>query len=367
MKVMHFIQSLEGGGAERQLCYLSKGLVEHGVDNYIVYIRDGVNGGLARESGANLIQLKANSNYDPRILSGLISAAADVKPDVIQVWLPQMTLLGAIVSAMLGIPFILSERNSSAAYKNGIIANIRKVVGRRAAAIVANSNEGIKYWQRASKVDVKCVIPNCVDLEAIEAVGGEFPVDKSFDGKTIVVFAGRFHEQKNVRRLFQAFKKLVNRDDDILVVMYGEGPIKDEIVREIEVDNIKRIRVKGYTTKLFCILKQTNLFVSTSLYEGSPNTVKESMAAGCLMVISDIPEHREVVPEKAAFFANPYSVESIEEAMWRALCDDGAKDKIRLAKDAVRGCSYNGMAKKYLKVYNLVVNLNFKGSVFSGK
>ena len=49
-------------------------------------------------------------------------------------------------------------------------------------------------------------------------------------------------------------------------------------------------------------MKLAGVLVSTSRYEGRPNVIAEAMACGCPLALSDIPEHRELVPKDAALF-----------------------------------------------------------------
>ena len=38
--------------------------------------------------------------------------------------------------------------------------------------------------------------------------------------------------------------------------------------------------------------------ISTSFFEGNPKTVLEAMGSGCIVVASDIPNHRELIDDK---------------------------------------------------------------------
>ena len=40
------------------------------------------------------------------------------------------------------------------------------------------------------------------------------------------------------------------------------------------------------------------IYISTSFFEGNPKTVLEAMGSGCIVVASDIPNHRELIDHK---------------------------------------------------------------------
>ena len=47
-------------------------------------------------------------------------------------------------------------------------------------------------------------------------------------------------------------------------------------------------------------MKSAAALVSPAIFEGSPNVVLEGMACGVPLVVSDIPEHRELLEDSAA-------------------------------------------------------------------
>ena len=66
------------------------------------------------------------------------------------------------------------------------------------------------------------------------------------------------------------------------------------------------------------LLKMSNVFVSTSSFEGQPNAVLEAMACGCPLVVSDIPAHREFLGADTAAIV-PMVREEFVNAIRRAL------------------------------------------------
>ncbi len=63
LKICFVIPTLSGGGAERQLMYLSKYLVSVGQDVSVVYRSAGPDGQLAYVQNVEYIQLKSRSIY----------------------------------------------------------------------------------------------------------------------------------------------------------------------------------------------------------------------------------------------------------------------------------------------------------------
>jgi glycosyltransferase involved in cell wall biosynthesis len=50
-----------------------------------------------------------------------------------------------------------------------------------------------------------------------------------------------------------------------------------------------------------------------------PNAVLEAMACGCPLVVSDIPEHREILDQDSALFVDPHQPDAIARGILQVL------------------------------------------------
>ncbi len=123
---------MAGGGAERQVTYLAKELVESGWDVHVAYVHSGPNMNRLQATGARLHRVRALGNYDPQILGRLLTLIRKLKPDVVQCWLLQMEVLGGVASALTRTPWVFSERSSQEAYPPSVKARLRVQMGLRA-------------------------------------------------------------------------------------------------------------------------------------------------------------------------------------------------------------------------------------------
>jgi hypothetical protein len=144
-RILHCIPTLESGGAERQLAYLARSLGERGVEIHIALLRGGANLERARASGATIHFLAHRSHHDPALLLRLLRLMDEVRPDVVQTWVPQMDVLGGLAALWRGIPLVVSERSSATNYPANWKNRLRQTIGRRAACIVA-----IPRWAAAT-------------------------------------------------------------------------------------------------------------------------------------------------------------------------------------------------------------------------
>ena len=343
---------MEGGGAERQLSYLAGALVAAGCDVHVALVRPGVNFGRLEASGAGVHLLGPASSHDIRLPGRLLRTVARLKPDILQCWLLQMEVLGAAAAAVTRTPWIFSERSSAGAYPATLKNRLRVLVASGASAIVANSNGGAAYWSdRASSVR-RYVIANGIPFDDVASA----PRAGSADGAAVdaprVVFSGRLDAGKNAAAFLEAVRR-TSAAPAIQAFIYGDGPLRAEIERAIVANQLgSRVRVMGFATDLWSILKRASVFVSPSRFEGCPNTVLEAMACGCPLIVSDIPSHRELLDDDSALFVPVDDADALARAIERALEDpEAASDRAARARQRAEAYAMPLVADRYMQVY----------------
>jgi glycosyltransferase involved in cell wall biosynthesis len=343
-----------GGGAERQLAYLATELVAFGWDIHVALVSGGPNLERLQRSGATIHWLPSAGNYDPRLLWNVTRLIDRVAPDLVQVWMLQMEVIGAIGSTMRGVPLIWSERCSEAAYPDTVKHRIRQHAARRAVAVVANSEDGCEYWtHRLDPAVPRHAIPNALPLREISVAEPVASAESRLPAsETLILFAGRLTEQKNPETLLRALIPLLQAPGRTAVIA-GEGPLAEQLrLQAAQTDLAERVRFPGYLTNLWAWMKRANVFVSPSFFEGHPNTVLEAAANRCPLVISDIRAHREFLDERSALFVNPHEADALTAAIEEVLgARERAQERVDHASRIVARWSTEHTARRYEAVY----------------
>lgn len=354
LTILHCIPSFGGGGAERQLCYLANTAAGLGMMTHVAYIHDGPNLNVLDRSRVVLHKMRAVGNYDPAVLLQLVRLIRKVRPRLVQTWITQMDVMGGLAALMTDTPFVLSERSSALAYPGGWKSRLRVRVGCRAVAVAANSEAGRRYWSEIGYRGRSRVIRNGIPIGEIERVQrAELSAWGVPNGNRVIVFAGRYSEEKNIVLMLKALERVVPKRKDVTALLFGEGPLRRELERQVNASGLAaRIRVGGFSDSLLAVMKAADLFVSVSNFEGNPNTVLEAMAAKCPLVVSDIPEHREFLDESSAYFAAPSSVDEVTAAIERAMDNrEEARAKAGAAYRIAGGRSVELQAREYMDLY----------------
>jgi glycosyltransferase involved in cell wall biosynthesis len=350
MRVLHVINTLQGGGAERQLALLAAGLRAEGCEVHIALREGGVNLELAESSGATIHWIPGRSNYDPFTIFRLARIIRQVRPDVLQTWVTQMDVFGGVAAILTRTPWILADRSSGDHYPRDARHLARRILGRHADIIVANSAQGLLGWKNRRRV----VIRNAVSIDAIHTANADAT---DYGDANVVLFVGRLVPEKNVTTLIRALSGIVE-ESNIVALLCGIGPLEKELRAQAgAAEKSGRIRFLGFRKDIPSLLRRADMLVMPSLFEGHPNVTIEAAAAGCPLIVSDMPAHREFLDDESALFAPPQDASAFARAI-QAVIDDpeAATARARHAQNRVREWSVPAAAKAYMSVYEELVD-----------
>jgi len=105
---------------------------------------------------------------------------------------------------------------------------------------------------------------------------------------------GILEKRKNQHFLLEVFEKVDPHEAHLY--LYGIGPEETKLKRAVKEKHIhKYVHFTGWV-EIHKIWQNIDLLLMPSLHEGAPNSVLEAMAYGVPVLASDIPEHREILP-----------------------------------------------------------------------
>lgn len=216
------------------------------------------------------------------------------------------------------IPFLMhvhGGRFLAEEFQNNFLKKIAEKMLRSADAIVVLS-ELEKHiiesrWRHLK--DVK-VLENAVAVE--EAM--EAKRENSGTGKTLI-FLGRMHESKGLNEIIEACRVLKNENFEFRFDAFGAGEAKDFFVAEMSEILGEKFRYGGILagTEKWRELSRADIFLLPSRYgEGLPMAMLEAMAAGCVVVVSEMASIGAVVSDGSdGFLIEPRSVEQLTERL----------------------------------------------------
>lgn len=134
----------------------------------------------------------------------------------------------------------------------------------------------------ASKRKIK-VIYNFIDFQQISKEK-KLNEDKS----KIIITAGRIEKVKNQISLIKAFKLVLKKHPDAKLWILGRGSEEEnlkKLIKKLKLES--NVFLLGFKQNIYEYLKQANIFILTSKYEGMPVVLIEAMACSLPVISTD--------------------------------------------------------------------------------
>ena len=282
MKIGIIISAFTNGGAQRVAVTLSRWLNDNGHEGYIIALSESTKNQYDAE-GINLVRLETIYKGQ-KITQRLRSYDQNNQIDAYIVMGVPMCIY--VMPALKGskAKIIVSERNDPRNFQGKTITKlVSRYLMSKADGFVFQTNDARDYYKKYKNKSV--VIPNPVaDVPVIlERLPNE-QRDK------VIVTAGRLVPQKNHEMLIKAFGKIADRFPQYKLIIYGAGELKEKLqllTKELGISN--RVVFPGSVNDLHERIKNAELFVLSSNFEGMPNALMEAMAMGITCISTNCP------------------------------------------------------------------------------
>lgn len=289
MKLLFYIDSMQKGGANRVMANLTDYFANSGYD--VVLVNDMLSGQGEQEYPVNplvnrvILDVQGSSKAFSNLkrIAKLRELIKTDKPESVVSFMGPPNIRMLLASAFLKCRTVVSVRNDpTKEYGVGWIKRlIANVVFLLADGCVFQTEDASLYFNRCVRRKSK-VIVNPVN----EAFYG---VDRSGTPRNIVT-VGRLVPQKNHILLIDAFAKIADEFPEENLIIYGEGPLREEMEKQIaDLQLTNRIFLPGSTSRVPEVLSEAKLFVLSSDFEGMPNALMEAMAVGVPVISTDCP------------------------------------------------------------------------------
>jgi len=218
---------------------------------------------------------------------------------------------GRIGARLAGVPCVVHTFHSwpphlykSFAFKWAFHAS--EITAAHAAhAILFQNPDDLRSWSKISAVPIHkaTLVGNGIDFSAITkkvGVGARERIRKEFDISEeafVIVNVARFEPQKGHMFLLNTLKHLISQvNRKIVVLLVGMGIDQKKVEAEVKrLDLQNAVIFTGHRQDVPDILAASDVSVMTSLYEGIPRALMESMALGTPVVATDVPGTRSLI------------------------------------------------------------------------
>ena len=133
-----------------------------------------------------------------------------------------------------------------------------------------------------------------LEISKINKLKNQELIDSFFQESKIIIAIGRMTKQKNYSFLIRNYKKLLLKYNDIKLIIIGNGEEKDHLKHLITELNIaNKVKLIDYQSNIYKYLKNSNYYISTSVWEGSSLAMIDAAFIGIPILCSDCPAGRK--------------------------------------------------------------------------
>jgi glycosyltransferase involved in cell wall biosynthesis len=370
MHVMHVIDSLHGGGAETSLLEVVPGLLARGVQTSIVTLRPDDGGLEDRLKGLGITPVRLRQPGPLGLTLELQSLIRSKRPHLVHTTLLFSNLVGRIAARTTRTPVVTTLANQDYGPEHranslhgawgvrgvhaaelitsplttrfhAISAEVATVMSRR--LLIPKHRIQVVYRGRDPAVLGIPTLQRRLRMRAALGVDADAPV---------VLSAGRLDRQKNIDTTIDAFRALLKRIPEAVLLVAGRPGNASAAVRA-KAEGCSAVRILGHRTDVPDLMCAADVLSFPSKWEGLGGTLIEAMALRLAIVASDIPPLREVTGEVGWPLVRSSDTQALMESLISVL-EGGAVNERK--KDAAQQrfrtlftaeAASDGMAKLY--------------------
>lgn len=299
IKLLFFINTLSGGGAEKVLVDLLNQLDKEKYDIQLVTIEGGVHKNRLTNEIKHKQLLKDSTSFWGKLkksffyhLPAKVFASIFLKGDFdyeiaylegfpTQVIAEHRTKAKKFAFVHCDFSSYIEcksqEKKIGKAYKNSKVFE-------KICFVAEQAQKGfVKVFGNISNAQIVRNIINVDEIRLLAKRNDE--VFKKNAGLKLTA-SGRLLPVKGFDRLIKAVGALEKKYNFELLIL-GDGEQRSTLEKIIKEENIRSVRLLGFQTNPYCIMKQADLFVCSSLSEGYSTVVTESLTLGVPVLTTD--------------------------------------------------------------------------------
>lgn len=285
------IPTLKAGGAEKQAVLLASQLAKRYSVHIILYageldIAFPKNVEIVEKSKINLHKLKGGVVKKYKTLKRILK---ENNIDILFNYLTKPNFIGSIAAKKAGVAQIYNGiRNSRIDWWKLILERIAH--NHYATATIYNCYSGEEYFSiKGLKKDKAIVIPNCFPNISEPIVREDKEVKH-------IVTVGRFVPQKDYKTIIVTIAELVKLRQDFVMDIIGYGEEEQNIrgwIKEYGVGEYINIHIRPDNVQ--DIVRDADIYLSTSLFEGTSNSIMEALNWSLPVVATNVGDNDHLV------------------------------------------------------------------------
>ena len=354
MKIMQVIPYFCFGGAETMCENLTYALKAQGHETFVVSLYNEHTPIAQRmeAAGVRIVYLDKKLGLDLSMVPKLKAVMEQEKPDVVHTHL-DVVKYAVLAAKLAGVKTCVHTVHNMA--DKEAEGRVQKTINgfyfthgwSTPVALSPEVQSSIAEFYHLPQDKVPMVY-NGIDLSRCEE-----KQDYSLGQTITLTHIGRFNEQKNHAGLLRAFQKIHARYPQSRLNLLGDGELMEPVkalAQELGLSD--SVHFLGSQSNVYPYLRETDLFLLPSLYEGMPMTLIEAMGTGLPIAASAVGGVPDMLKDEESALLTTSDPDSVADAALRLLADQSLREMLgQNAKRESKRFSADYMAREYARVY----------------
>lgn len=327
IRVVHIINSMEVGGAQRQVLNLFQAADRARFDLRLICLAEkGAFGEQLEREGFPVRVIGKGRRVSLAMLMKLVSVLREWKPDVVHCSVFTANLWGRGAAILAGVPMVIAHEQSTVSLEKWYRRLIDRVLSWKTHRILAVSDDLRRRIVEEEEIAPRRVAVlynaiDCASVQAAEPKAIEEPLQlPGCPGRRIGI-VGRLEYRKDHLTLIRAAARVAQEMPEAAFLLVGDGPergrLEEEIAR-LQID--QNVFLLGERADVPRLLHAFDIYVLCSITEGLSLSILEAMAAGLPIVATRVGGNPELLDEgRAGLLVPSGDPEALAQAILRLL------------------------------------------------
>ncbi len=291
-RLIIFIPSIEGGGVEKNLFIISNFLTKKINNISLITISKRFKNRFNKK--IKFISPKLNfwdslGRRKKFFVSLFLLLIEIFKDRNLTVFCFQGNIYCTLFCKLFGIKIIVRSNSAPEGWSQNIFKfYCFKYIFRFADKIIVNSLDFKRKFKKRFNLKTLCIY-NPLNKKEIITKSKIKPKIKFNKKKVNLINVGRFTDQKDQITLLKAVNLLKDKINFNLFIV-GYGKKRNFLLSYINENNLyKKVKIVPYQTNPYNLIKSSDIFILTSLYEGLPNVLLETQVLKKFIISSNCP------------------------------------------------------------------------------
>ena len=301
-KVMFFLPTLGGGGAERTIIQLANSFAEQGLKIHLgVCDLNGVKAKLLPEVSPKIELVNFDCGRVANAIKPLKQRLQAEQYDCLVATQTHSNIVAGIAKKLAKVKTRLIFREVSTPSKNMKLRGVAKFIlkslvhwtypmAQQVVCVSKGVETDFREYYGYKKNNLSTIYNPVLDDAYFEKL--KAPVDHKFfnDTHRVILAVGRLTEAKNFGFLIRSFKALHDQHPETRLIILGEGELRAEfeaLVQELGLNEV--VDLPGFDANPYAYFKYASLFVLSSNWEGLPGVLIQALASKVKVVSTNCP------------------------------------------------------------------------------